>query len=254
MNVESPRVIFVGGSNVRMGLNCQIIRDSLNLNPINAAMHAAFESYMMNNTLQYVSNGDIVVLAFNYATFLGDYDRVSRELLSVVADGNSSKVRLLSTKQKIKILQHIPNFSLSKFRPTAYFNVKNALSNQYGDTYEHWTLKKKKFRSNGINGKFNPEVIQGIKKFQSDLAAKGATLLVTYPSYQDRSFFNTQVAVKEIEAQYIKTGFTVLGTPERYVFPDSLMYDSPYHLGGKGVELRTQLLIEDLRNYLKNNQ
>lgn len=33
--------------------------------------------------------------------------------------------------------------------------------------------------------------------------------------------------------------------------PDSLMFDSPYHLLKKGVDYKTQLLIEDLKTKLK---
>ena len=39
--VKSPRMIFVGGSNLSFGLNSQIIKNELNINPINTAVHAA---------------------------------------------------------------------------------------------------------------------------------------------------------------------------------------------------------------------
>jgi len=33
--------------------------------------------------------------------------------------------------------------------------------------------------------------------------------------------------------------------------PDSLLFDSPWHLNKQGVDLRTRLLIEDLKTTLK---
>jgi hypothetical protein len=39
----------------------------------------------------------------------------------------------------------------------------------------------------------------------------------------------------------------VMGSPERYVMPETLMFDTPYHLIKKGVDLRTELMIEDIK-------
>ena len=47
-------------------------------------------------------------------------------------------------------------------------------------------------------------------------------------------------------------GFELLGYPERYRMNDSLMFDTTYHLSKKGVDLRTQLLIEDIKKSIKN--
>ena len=40
-NVKSPRIIFIGGSNLVFGLNSQIVKDSLRKNPINAGLAAS---------------------------------------------------------------------------------------------------------------------------------------------------------------------------------------------------------------------
>ena len=124
-NVESPRIIFVGGSNLSFGINSQMIKDSLGLNPINTAIHAAIGlKYMMENTLQYVREGDIVVLAPEYDHFYRKYDVVSEELMRMVFDVNFSNFKLLNFKQKLALIPHIPKYSLSKFKPNEYMNVK----------------------------------------------------------------------------------------------------------------------------------
>jgi hypothetical protein len=261
VQIESPRIIFVGGSNLSFGLNSQMIHDSLNLNPINTSIQASLGlKYMMDNTVQYIQKGDIVVLVPEYQQFFSEYYLgSSEELLRTIADVNSANYKLLSLKQRFNLLAFIPHFSLSKLNPTEYFNVKEDADgiysvhsfNQYGDAYKHWKLEKVKFPPFSLNTGFNPKVIQGIKQFQSDLSAKDATLFVSYPCFQDISFFKSMQAIKEIETQYIKNGFTILGTPERYMMPDSLMFNTAYHLNKKGVDYRTELLIEDLKAKLK---
>lgn len=47
-DTPSPRIIFVGGSNLAFGLDSQRIKDSLNINVINYGLHAGIGlKYMM---------------------------------------------------------------------------------------------------------------------------------------------------------------------------------------------------------------
>jgi hypothetical protein len=73
---------------------------------------------------------------------------------------------------------------------------------------------------------------------------------VSYPGFQDKSFYKSIDIIREVQKEY-ERNFTVLGTPERYMMPDSLMFDSPYHLTRQGVERRTKLLVEDIRAVIK---
>ncbi len=88
----SPRIIFIGGSNLSLGLNSQMVKDSLRLNPINTGL--TFElglKYMLENTLQYIQPNDIVVLIPEYSLYYSDYDDASEMLLRMVLDANPPK-------------------------------------------------------------------------------------------------------------------------------------------------------------------
>jgi hypothetical protein len=63
---------------------------------------------------------------------------------------------------------------------------------------------------------------------------------------QDISFLNSQESIHRIEDEYIKRGFTVVGTPERFIIPDSLVFDGTVHLSKEGADYRTRRLIGDL--------
>ncbi|HZB13232.1 MAG TPA: hypothetical protein VE467_09405 [Chryseolinea sp.] len=41
--------------------------------------------------------------------------------------------------------------------------------------------------------------------------------------------------------------FFRVGSTDRYLNPETLMFDTPYHLIKKGVDLRTELMIEDIK-------
>src|SRR5574344_1259647 len=162
LNVESTRIIFVGGSNLSFGLNSQMIKDSMGLNPINTAVRASIGlQYMLKNTAKYVKEGDVVVVVFEYKQFLRDYDFGSQELLRTVFDVAPSTVNLLSRQQILNLLPYLPKYSFSKLNPIEYLYkadkdcIYGAHSfNKYADACKHWG-KKREFLRHGQSTREN---------------------------------------------------------------------------------------------------
>ncbi len=90
-------------------------------------------------------------------------------------------------------------------------------------------------------------VFEGIKNFEIELNKKGARLFISYPPLQASAFDMADQQIKMVDSSLKKYNFSFLGTPEDFKMPDSLLFDSPYHLTGKGGELRTLQLITYLR-------
>ena len=186
-------MIFVGGSNLSFGLNSQIIKDKLKINPINTGVHADLGMrYMLENTIQYVKEGDIIILAFEYSLFYIGYNDVSEILLRTILDVDPAKVKILNIRQAVRLVPYIPKYLFSKFKPTEYFNVKESdvysvnSFNCYGDVYTHWGLERRAFQPYDlISGQFNQSVIHHMLVFQKEVTRRKAKLYVTYPGYQD---------------------------------------------------------------------
>ncbi|MBW8049398.1 MAG: hypothetical protein FVQ77_03455 [Cytophagales bacterium] len=258
-NVPSPRIIFVGGSNLSFGLNSKIIKNSLNINPINTAISASIDlKFMMDNALQYIKKGDIIVLVLEYSYFHRDVNSGSEELSRAIFDVNISKINLLNSTQLINIILFMPKYALSKYKITEYINVKESdvysvnSSNEFGDTYTHWNMQQQKFPPfEQINTPFNFEIIEKIKEFHSAIKEKGASLYLSYPGFQATSFNNSIEQIHKVEQELKKTDLTILGTAERYKIPDSMMFNTPYHLNKNGVDYRTKMFIEDFNNAIR---
>lgn len=237
-----------------LGLNSQMVKDSLNVNPINTGITAGLSlKFMLDNAVQYVKQGDIIIALFEYSCFTRDYNYCSESLLRVILDVNMEYLRLLNFRQVLGLLPLMPKYVVSKLDPFAYFNVNidppydiNSF-NRYGDACAHWNMEKRSFRPSKLN-EFNQQIIGKIKDFEKTVEQKGAKFYISYPPYNDKSFYKSSDIIAAIRSE-LETNFKVLGTPERYMMPDSLMFDSPYHLNGKGVNIRTSRLIEDFRNY-----
>ena len=261
INTISPRIIFVGGSNLSFGINSSVIKDSLNLNPINTAIHASIGlEYMMDNTIQYIREGDIIILAPEYSHFYGRSIYGGEELLRTVADIDLSKLSTLKKEQLVNISKSLVKYSFSKFKPTEYWGLKESdiysvnSFNQYGDVYTHWSMQQKEFSpADTIKTNYNPNAIKLINNFRVKIEKKNATLFVTYPSYQATSYDKSIKQIKKVEKELLENNFILLGTPERYRMPDVMMFNTSYHLLKKGVDYRTELLIEDIKKVRTHN-
>ena len=257
LQTETPRMIFVGGSNLSFGLDSKNIEEHLGLRVINTGVHASIGiKYMIENTIQYVKEGDVVVLAAEYSLFYRNYDFVSEELLRTILDVAPSKYELLSTVQLVSLIPLLPKYGLSKFKPTEYFGFTESdvysvnSFNDYGDVDAHWQLKRRQFAPNKkIGHELNDHVFRKLVIAQHQISRKGAMLLVTFPGFQDISYENNIEQIERVSAAFQKYNFNVLGYPERYKIPNEMMFNTPYHLNRKGVERRTQLFIEDYLRY-----
>ena len=239
-------------------LNSQVLKDSLHLNPVNTGVHALLTlQYMLDNTIQYVRPGDVVVLIPEYEHFFKDYDIGTEQLLRTVLEVDKSKVKLLNIAQIYHLLPLVPRFALTRFKPTEYFGTntnplhyRRNTCNQYGDEVLHWTMKRPYFAPYKITATYNPVNIEMIEKFQQQVEKKDARFIVSFPAYQDSSYDNSAAQVEIVEAA-LKEKFVVAGSAKRYRTVDSLMFDTPYHLTKNGVDRRTEMLVEDLRPFLR---
>jgi hypothetical protein len=263
VHTKSPRIIFIGGSNLSYGLNSQIIKDSLHLNPINTGISQGLGiKYMLDNTLPFVKKGDIIVLIPEYFHFYNDYDYISMYTIHTALDIDKSKFKLLNFKQRLNSLQFIARISLSKFNPTEYVGfevdpIDNRYSyNEYGDIFPH--LKDTKIAYSEFPkdmydvSMFNEEVIRKIIEFQNKVIELGGEFYISYCVIQDKSFINWEKIIKRVEEEFIKNEFTIIGTPERYILPDSLLSNSPGHPNKEGADIRTLLFLEDFKKTIMN--
>lgn len=258
--VPSPRLILVGGSNISLSINSQIIKDSLRINPVNTGVSINIGlCYMLDNTLKYVRSNDIVIVCPEYDQFFNRVSFGGEDLVRTVFDVSRKSFFNLRLSQVINIAPLIPYYALSKFKVREYtaerdpseIYDRNAF-NIYGDNCKHWNLASQKVDALNpiIIKSFDQSAIDLLKEFEAAIKQKDARLFITFPALQEESFLHQRAGIKKVEAELNDSGFTLLGSPDRYIVPDSLLFDSPYHLIKEGVDQRTLLLVRDLEKSL----
>ncbi len=112
-NVSSPRIIFVGGSSMALGMHSQMVKDSLGLNPINTGLDYNIGlSYMMSNVLSYIRKGDIVVIGSEYEQFFGRLYYGAYPVPWIEFKVSPGHLNRLDINQWINLLRVFPAYSL----------------------------------------------------------------------------------------------------------------------------------------------
>lgn len=262
----SPRMILIGGSNLSMSLNSQRLLDSLKYHPVNTGLSASLGLlYMLDHTLPFVRAGDVVIISPEYSQFYEKLSIGTEDLPRVLLDTSPAEIFKLRWPQFANSLKYFPRYSFSKYKLTEYFSKATSNSqqvylrnsfNRFGDMDRHWSLKKRAFDPLPAipANTFDPEVLGYMNNFKKLIEQGGAHLYITFPALDENSFANEEKEIMFIEQQFKASNFLLLGNPVRYKMADSLMFDTPYHLTKKGVDLRTQLLIEDLQLVLSQKR
>jgi hypothetical protein len=252
------RLIFIGGSNISYGLNSQMICDSLKLNPINTGLPASIGlRFMISNYLRYSKPNDIIILIPEYHQFFGDfaYGGEGEELMRMIFDVDISNITLLNHKQFFFTTIQLPKLISSKLDLAEYFGYKydfvysKYIYNKYGDVDIKYLNKNNKIAPTAsFNNKLiNKNIIRDILYFKNTLKMRGCELYLSFPGYQKKSFILSKTKINQIYCLLKKNNLKTIGTPEVFQMEDTLLFDSPYHLNSKGVNIRTKILIEKMK-------
>lgn len=267
-----PRIIFIGGSNLSFGLDSKRIADTFQIPVINMGLHAGIGfRFMMKSVEPYINKGDIVVLVPEYADYYNKNYFGNIETVAILFDIYPQGFKHISLQQWTHLSLIVLKYAASKItkyhlairwnhlkkenpdrRPGIY--DKNSF-NEYGDAYIHWNKPSKPFMPRPQSaGKetINVTMLYEIKVFTKKMADMGVNYLILPPSIQYASFKNQQCIISHISNELLKNNTSFFKEPIIYTFPDSLFFNSPYHLNKQGIDIRTELIINDIKTAFPN--
>ncbi len=233
-----------------------MIANAFHMPVVNTSTHAGlgvrlqFEIYK-----EFLHKGDIVIFCPEYGN---GKDRLY---------GGSTVFRILGTHIpsaycKISLMQWI---FIYKYIGVHYSEIfKHSLSkdfdgpysahalNEYGDI-ECERLHKDSIKPNTFGGQMDNDLIDYYKYIHSYAKSNGIKLAFLPPTFIESNYKKRQSQIDSIASCLKRNGIPYQASTLRYSFPDSLYYDTPYHMTQSGANKRTGLLIEDLNRILKIN-
>jgi hypothetical protein len=276
----SPKIIFIGGSNLLFGLDGEKVERAYKRKVVDMGLCIMFPlSYLFEEIKDSVKAGDIVVLSPEYSSLSREFERSM--VMADILDGYPRAIEWIlrsngcTWEEKGKILIHLRTLGLQKLqycisharqivqhratwsynKPNPGLDVLNAHNlNGCGDLVWHLNRPVDK---NGIEKKILirvPKTIDGytiseIDKFARYCESRGAKFVLIPPPVPYSMYLKSKTDIDTVigDARR-KLSIPVLGSADRYTFPDGQIYGGHYHLDKIGREVRTERVIDDLRS------
>ena len=252
--LQSPKIIFIGGSGCGFGISSPMIRDHSHMNVCNTGTHAGLGLRLQVELYRKcISKGDIVVIIPEYeqytGLFLGD-ETVFRIFTSTYKPG----YKHISVRQQFHLFPYVAKAfhddaimkGLKEVDATSPYSI--ASLNEYGDVenYAYRNHREAAWKPNALEGDVDKTVIPYLKGLYQECIEKQATMLIFPPAFRQGAFEFNEGKIEEIWNMLEQSDLPVVSNPRACMLPDSLYYDTDYHLTYEGVVIRTNKLIADL--------
>ena len=273
-NTPSPKIILVGGSNLAFGIDSHMMEDSLHINVVNMGLYAKLGlRYMLAQVNPYIRKGDIVLVVPEYDQFFGNFangdNTLNTALLYAPDDRIGDFIKSYSIVDVVlrpraenarRAFLHAAAAAVGReeqFYPPDTNPVYTRKSfNDRGDMIGH--LNRKGMNPDSIFVRslpplkdFNEKTIDDLNRTVEVANRSGAKTYFMFPSYMQRAYALSDKSIDSLRAKIRqKSKMPFLGTAEDFVYPDSLFFDTRFHLTGAGREIRTVKMIDLIREKL----
>jgi hypothetical protein len=217
---------------------------------------------MLLNTLRYIREDDIIVIAPEYDHFIGEAVHGAREMVITLADvDNFELLNDLSIKQLKRLLIQSPRYCLEKLNPWSYFipidkyGIYGKYSfNEFGDAVSHYNLPNEDIKpmfSPYKKTNFNANAVQILNAFADKCYKANARVYISYPSFHSTNSDGSNSLIDYVDSTLKANDLYVISNPYDYIMADTLFFNTSYHLNKTGVDIRTYRLIRDLNKIIK---
>ena len=245
------KIVIIAGSNGGFGFNSKILSDSMHMPVVNTSVHVSIGVRMQFEIYKdFLERGDIVI-------FCPEYYRGKQRLY-----GEASLLRIVSThlpsaylKMTIPHWQHslkyVVQHYLEAIENTEKQSDKGVYSacsvNEYGDVAKHREHKNPIKKVHSILAPMDEETSEYYRYIHRFAKEKGIKLVYLPPTFCESNYRTQKAKIQTLARQMSALGIPYMAQPERFVYADSLYYDTSYHLTNYGAELRTKAVLEILR-------
>ncbi len=259
-SLKSPKVILIAGSNFAYGINSKMLEDSLKKPVVNMAIHYDYGAkYMLKQISSELHKGDTVIMGFEYIIesegnkseqlLMARYFPKAKEWIEFddffedVRENSQLRINTFKTVLERLIKSEQVTYDIAD---TTHIFFRGA-TNQYGDLISHYNNSRLKEIPRAIlSDKVSlKDAIANMNDFYTAMKAKGVNVYFVYPTYSKVNYdLDKKIIDKYVKEYNDYAVFPILGTPEDFVFADTLYHDMAYHLTQKGGDIRTQKIIQ----------
>lgn len=260
-NMDSPRLLLVGGSTTSMSFNTRIIQEAFpQYNIYNTAITGAFGlKFLVDDIGNYARKDDIILLFLEWQNFTdGGIGRMPELTELMLCQKHPRKT--LNFSQLMEVIDGIPVVALSnvvstfkekKQSPTVFRYHSKAGFNSYGDEADHWErlpMKKTTLMKEVDPHKFDIEFADYFIERVNEYQRQGIRVFLL-PSNGTVAKYQAEKKIMNVVSDYLRlNNLLVFSSTKRNRIDNKYIFDGPGHLNKAGADLESILLIQDMKN------
>lgn len=252
---KSRRLIFVGGSNIAFGLDCEQLSNIHNRNAINYGIQGGLGIvFQLQHLKKYIRAGDTIIVIPEYDQFLGDNILGSgQSLAKVITLKGGGVIKDLNMQQVKKISPFYFNASIKRIKSifSANSDTERKQFNHFGDFIGHLNLPNRKpfmLERYFFQSSFSSSSIKTLEEHQIMFRKKGVEFYLSFPPYPRSLYLSQKKVIDTINSNLINSKLNIIGNPKNYIFNDSLFFEFSWHLNKNGRKNRTTQFLDDYKN------
>lgn len=265
-DIEVPKIILVGNSNVAFGFDSELIENEFNMPVVNLGLHGGLGNAFHEEMAKLcIKENDVVIVC--HSSYSDNDEITNPELAWITLENNYNLYKIIRKKDFIKMLRAFPRYiykgTILYFTHQGNEIPGNCYSrfafNKYGDNnfpriYDTDLMDFSLLRD---EPQISKKCIDRMNSFNEYCKNKGASMYVAaYPIYRmtdeviDLNIYNS---FQSDLCRFLDC--KVISNFSDYIFDETLFYNSILHLTNEGAIERTKLLINDIKrtNFLKKD-
>jgi hypothetical protein len=267
--IASPKIVFVGGSNVVFGIDSERVQRELGKSVFDLGLNVYFGlPFHLEEVTPYIQAGDLIVISPEYHLFYKNALKLFETdyiVPSVIHATFPASLRFFPIRQQINTLllalNRLPSRVGDRIRGIAPGPDFTPNYNAWGDYIGHLNAsaeaQKAAAEAVGQNApqvmnwsqfEFDETSITRLDQFNIYVQSRGARVVIVLPPIPDETYARDkafyQAHYKRLERDL---SIPILSPPERYVYPKQHMFDSDYHVDAFWRQERTTRIIQDLQ-------
>lgn len=253
-HLNEPKMLIIGGSGCGFGIDSEKLFLHYNRPIVNTGTHAGLGLRLQIELFkEYIKEGDVVIVIPEYQQYQDHFCYGNPTALRILSSIYPAGFKAVSFEQWIYLFKFIPQTFMDaliskEMKDAALIPYSKESLNQFGDVtmYDQSISGKVPLDEDLSNTEMDTEAMKLLVDFDNYVRQKKATMILFPPAYQASSFHQNNQFIETLQQQLSEAGCPFRACPSRYALPDSLFFDTPYHLSAVGTQERTCLLIEDI--------
>lgn len=276
VETPSPRIIFIGGSNLAFGLKSGQLKQETGLNPVNMGVHGRLGvTSMIRMVKDNLHPGDLVVVSPEYSAMFNTPE-CNRELAIEAVRIWPGCQRFIQPDIDEPLATLVPPTTPLRKLGQSVVRARNRLQkigshsdkhtngesagiylrrsfNRFGDLIAHYQAEPT-YRENGkllhMDDKVFKRVAHELNTFAQFCQTKNAKLYFLHPPISVTKVSNNVEQIHHIDQlMTAMLSFPLLTNVEMATFADDQFFDGQSHLTEQGAKLRTDIVCQQIRQF-----